>query len=112
MKFLKVWTKSVDETSIANDKILVYKTASGKLEYEKKPTGWWDTTVTTWTVTATWWQTVVTVWTYVIWSNKLQVFVNWLEQLLTTDYTETSTTSITFWTWLVAWDIVKYNLLS
>lgn len=47
MKFLKVWTKSVDETSIANDKILVYKTASGKLEYEEKPTGW-DTSKNIW----------------------------------------------------------------
>ena len=29
--------KEVDDTSIANDFILVYKTASGKLEYEAKP---------------------------------------------------------------------------
>lgn len=35
----KVWTKTVDEASIGDDKILVYKTASGKLEYEAKPTG-------------------------------------------------------------------------
>ena len=75
-------------------------------------TNTWDQTISTWTITATWWQTVVTVWTYVIWNNKLQIFVNWLEQLLTTDYTETSTTSITFTSWLTAWDIVKYTLLS
>ena len=70
------------------------------------------TRLTTWTITATAWQTVVTVWTYVIWSNKLQVFVNWLEQLLTTDYTETSTTSITFTSGLTTWDIVKWKILS
>ena len=75
-------------------------------------TNTWDQTVTTWTVTATWWQTVVIVWTYVIWNNKLQVFVNWLEQLLTTDYTETSTTSITFTSGLTTWDIIKYRILS
>ena len=70
------------------------------------------TRLTTWTITATAWQTVVTVWTYVIWTNKLQVFINWLEQLLTTDYTETSTTSITFTSGLTAWDVVKYRILS
>ena len=70
------------------------------------------TRLTTWTITATAWQTVVTVWTYVVWNNKLQVFVNWLEQLLTTDYTETSTTSITFTSGLTDWDIVKYRILS
>lgn len=35
----KVRTKVVDETAIGNDKILVYKTASGNLEYENKPVG-------------------------------------------------------------------------
>ena len=79
---------------------------------------WWawtntgDQTISIWTITATWWQTIVSVWTYAIWNNKLQIFVNWLEQLLTTDYTETSTTSITFTSWLTAWDIVKYRILS
>ena len=34
-----VGTKEVDETSIADDKILVYKTASGKYELENKPSG-------------------------------------------------------------------------
>ena len=70
------------------------------------------TRLTTWTITATAWQTVVTVWAYVIWNNKLTILVNWVEQVITTDYTETSTTSITFTSWLTAWDIVKYRILS
>lgn len=37
----RVWTKQVLETAIWDDKILVYKTASGNLEYEAKPT-WWN----------------------------------------------------------------------
>jgi hypothetical protein len=36
-----VGTKLVDEAAIADDKILVYKTASWKLEYESKPS-WWS----------------------------------------------------------------------
>ena len=70
------------------------------------------TRLTTWTITATAWQTVVIVWTYVIWNNKLQVYLNWLLQEITQDYNETSTTSITFVTWLLAWDRVIYKLLS
>lgn len=75
-------------------------------------TNTWDQTTTTWTVVATWWQTVVTVWTYVLGNNKLRVEVNWLWQVIITDYTETSTTSITFTSWLTAWDVVKYTILS
>jgi len=40
----KAGTKEVDETNIADDKILVFKTASGKLEYEEKPVGGITTT--------------------------------------------------------------------
>lgn len=35
-----VWTKSVNETAIANDKIIVYKTAWDEFVYEDKPTSW------------------------------------------------------------------------
>jgi len=34
-----IGTKEADESAIGNNKILVYKTASGKFEYETKPTG-------------------------------------------------------------------------
>lgn len=71
-----------------------------------------DQTITPWNVTATAWQTVFTTPTYVIWNNKLMVFVNGFLQEKTTHYTETSTTSITFWTWLDAWSIVTYRILS
>lgn len=37
-----VGTKQVDESAIDNDMILLYKTASGKLEYEAKPAGGGD----------------------------------------------------------------------
>ncbi len=76
-------------------------------------TNTWDQTISPWTaVTATAWQTVFTTPTYVIWNNKLMVYVNWHLQEITTHYTETSTTSITFVTWLDAWSIVSYRLLS
>jgi len=71
---------------------------------------WWDITV--WTITATAWQTEITVWTYIIWNNKLFIEVNGLWQNITTDYTETTTTSITFTSWLIASDIVKYKIFS
>ena len=63
-------------------------------------------------ITATQWQTVCTAPTYVIWNNKLEVYLNWILQEITQDYTETSTTSITFVTWLLDWDRVTYKLLS
>ena len=63
-------------------------------------------------ITATQWQKVCTAPTYVIWNNKLEVYLNWILQEITQDYTETSTTSITFVTWLLAWDRVTYKLLS
>ena len=63
-------------------------------------------------VTATQWQTVFVAPIYVIWNNKLEVYLNWLLQEITQDYNETSTTSITFVTWLLAWDRVTYKLLS
>ena len=73
----------------------------------------WDQTMSNWTtVVATNWQTVCTTPTYVIWNNKLEVYLNWLLQEITQDYTETSTTSITFVSWLLAWDRVTYKLLS
>ncbi len=41
-----VWTKDVDETGLANDYILVYKTASWKYEVEAKPSSWsWSSTL-------------------------------------------------------------------
>jgi hypothetical protein len=76
-------------------------------------TNTWDQTISRWTpVTATAGQTVVTTPTYVLWSNKLMVFVNWNLQEPTIDYTETSTTSITFWTWLLVNNKVTFRLLS
>ena len=76
-------------------------------------TNTWDQTMSNWTtVVATNWQTVCTTPTYVIWNNKLEVYLNWLLQEITQDYTETSTTSITFVSWLLAWDRVTYKLLS
>jgi len=69
-------------------------------------------TITTWTVTSTSSQTLFTVWTYVIWASNLEVYVNWIWQVITTDYTETSTTSITFTSWLTTWDVVKWRILS
>lgn len=72
----------------------------------------WGTMSNGTSITATEWQTVFTAPTYVIWSAKLEVYLNWLLQEITQDYTETSTISITFVTWLLAWDRVTYKLLS
>lgn len=71
-----------------------------------------DQTITTSVVTATASQTVFTAPTYVIGNSKLEVYNNGLLQYITTDYTETSTTSITFTSGLTAWDIVKFRVLS
>lgn len=71
-----------------------------------------DQTITTWTITATEGQTAVTVWTHIVNSTKLIITLNWLEQTLWTDYTDTSTTQITFTSWLLAGDKVKYKILS
>jgi len=71
-----------------------------------------DQTITPWSVTATASQTVVTTPTYVIWNNKLIVFLNGRLQEKTIHYTETSTTSITFVTWLDAWTLVTFRILS
>ena len=75
-------------------------------------TNTWDQTINTWIITATAGQTVVTVWTHIVNSSKLTILVNWLEQTLWTDYTDTSTTSITFTSWLIVNDEVKYKILS
>lgn len=49
------------------------------------------------TVTATSGQTVFTVpFTYVVGSNKLEVFIQGIKQLLTTSYAETNSTTVTF----------------
>jgi hypothetical protein len=58
-------------------------------------------------VTATAGQTVVATPTYLIGSNTLQVFVNGVKVLLSTDYTETSQNSITFSAGLTAGDEVE-----
>jgi len=61
-------------------------------------------------VTATQGQTVVTVpFTYLVGQNSLKVFVNGSKQIVTTNYTETSTTSVTFLTGLNVGDIVEFN---
>ena len=70
------------------------------------------TRLTTWTITATEGQTAVTVWTHIVNSTKLIITLNWLEQTLWTDYTDTGVTQITFTSWLLAWDRVIYKLLS
>ena len=49
------------------------------------------------TVTATSGQTIFTVpFTYVVGSNKLEVFIQGIKQLLTTSYAETNSTTVTF----------------
>ena len=58
-------------------------------------------------VTATAGQTVVTTPTYVIGTNTIQVYVNGLKVILGTDFTETSTTSITFSSGLTLGDEVE-----
>ena len=70
------------------------------------------TKLTTWTITATEGQTAVTVWTHIMNSTKLIITLNWLEQTLWADYTDTGFTQITFTSWLLAGDTVKYKLLS
>ena len=60
-------------------------------------------------VTATQSQTVVTVpYTYLVGLNSLQVYVNGNKQVVTLNYTETTTTSITFLTGLNVGDIVEF----
>lgn len=60
-------------------------------------------------VTATQGQTVVTVpFTYLIGQNSLRVFVNGSKQIITTNYTETNTTSVTFTGGLNVGDLVEF----
>jgi len=60
--------------------------------------------------TATQAQTVVTVpFSYVTGVNALKVYVNGSKQVLTLNYTETTTTSVTFLTGLNVGDIVEFN---
>lgn len=60
------------------------------------------------TITPTNWQTVVNLpWSYESWNNNLFVFLNWIKQKVTLDYTETSDTSITFLNWLLTTDTVE-----
>ena len=61
------------------------------------------------TVTATQGQTFVTVpFTYLVGQNSLQVFVNGSKQSITTNYTETTTTSVTFTGGLNVGDLVQF----
>lgn len=60
-------------------------------------------------ITATANQTVFTVNTYS--TNRIQVYVNWLLQTKTIDYTETNSTTITMATGLTAGDEFKYIIL-
>ena len=61
-------------------------------------------------VTATQGQTVVNVpFTYLVGLNSLSVFVNGSKQAITLNYTETSTTSVTFLTGLNVGDIVEFT---
>jgi hypothetical protein len=60
-------------------------------------------------VTATQGQTFVTVpFTYLVGQNSLRVFVNGSKQIVTTNYTESTTTSITFLSGLNAGDLVEF----
>lgn len=60
-------------------------------------------------VTATQSQTVVNVpFTYLVGLNSLQVYVNGNKQIISLNYTETTTTSITFLTGLNVGDIVEF----
>lgn len=60
------------------------------------------------TITPTEWQTLVTLpFEYVSWNNNLYVYVNWLKQKVTVDYSETSNTSITLVRPLVADDTIE-----
>jgi len=62
------------------------------------------------TVTATQGQTVVTVpFTYLIGSNSLKVYVNGSKQIVNLNYTETTTTSVTFSSGLNVGDIVEFT---
>jgi hypothetical protein len=58
--------------------------------------------------TATQGQTVFTGLTYTIGNNSLKVFVNGNKQVITLNYTETSSSSITFGTGLNVGDIVEF----
>lgn len=66
----------------------------------------WGTMSNGTSITATASQTVFTVNTYT--TDRIQVYVNWLLQTKTTDYTETNSTTITMVTGLSAWDEFKY----
>jgi hypothetical protein len=60
-------------------------------------------------VSATQGQTVVTVpFTYLVGQNSLRVFVNGSKQIITTNYTETTTTSVTFTGGLNVGDLVEF----
>ena len=60
-------------------------------------------------VTATQGQTVVSVpFTYLVGQNSLSVFVNGSKQIVNTNYTETTTVSITFLSGLNAGDVVEF----
>jgi len=61
-------------------------------------------------VTATQGQTVVTVpFSYVVGTNNLKVYVNGSKQVITLNYTETSTTSVTFVSGLNVGDVVEFT---
>ena len=61
-------------------------------------------------VTATQSQTVVTVpFAYVVGTNNLKVYVNGSKQVITLNYTETNTTSVTFVSGLNVGDIVEFT---
>ena len=60
------------------------------------------------TATATQGQTVFTGLTYATGTNSLKVFVNGSKQIVTLNYTETNSTTITFLTGLNAGDVVEF----
>jgi hypothetical protein len=61
-------------------------------------------------VTATQSQTVVTVpFSYSVGTNNLKVYVNGSKQVISLNYTETSTTSVTFVSGLNAGDVVEFT---
>lgn len=108
-----VWTKSVTETDIWDDKILVYKTASWTLVYEAKPTAWWSNPIyeiqiaweqaawSVWRFVSKWTQTIawvkISLWTLPTWSNFIvDVRKNWTA---TTNSIFTSDTPISITTW-------------
>ena len=121
VNIVKAWAVTTNGVTMSTGKLLWRGTVSTWAIEEITLGNWlsfsWTTlnanvVASTGTVTATSWQTVVATPTHTVWNAKLLVYVNWQIQDITDDYTDTSTTSITFNTGLLTGDKVSFRLFS